>query len=351
MPIDINHDIIDLKALCQVIKQNKRKFIILQIAVVAAVCLYVFTTPRNYRSYIEIAPELSTDQNNNVVNILRLISQTGFSNKEIDAIFPLMYPNIMFSDGFVANLLNTPVTTLDGTVSTTYGDYLKNHTRASLLQQPARLLRKLFGNKTTDTKPYEKNAGQTVVSLTKEQQSLVKRIQNNINCMVDRKMGIISIFVQDQDPQVSVIITDTITRRLKQFVIDYRTNKARTDYKFCTNMIAKARKDYNDARQRLLDFTGSHYYTDRPDLELKKTSLEQEVSNRRAIMEAAEIRLYTTQAKIQENTPVFSVIKKPYLPHEPYSPKIGMTLVLSLLVANVLMLGYIFRKRLINLLD
>ncbi len=106
MPVDINNDIIDLKTLCRVIKKRKKSFAILQIVVLAIVSLYLTTTPKVYQARVEIAPEISTDQNNNVTNMLRLLTQTSFINKEIDAIYPLMYPNVVFSDNFTADLFD-----------------------------------------------------------------------------------------------------------------------------------------------------------------------------------------------------------------------------------------------------
>ncbi|MGN1213434.1 MAG: Wzz/FepE/Etk N-terminal domain-containing protein, partial [Bacteroidaceae bacterium] len=173
MAVDINNDIIDLKTLVKVIKENKKKFIILQIAVVALVSLFIATTPKEYRANAEIAPEISTDQNNNVVNMLRLISQINFTPKEIDAIYPLMYPNVVNSDYFTTKLFNTKISTIDGKINTTYYDYLKNHTKTPLWKKPFVFVSNIFKQK-NDTISHTANLGTetSVVKLTREQEEI-----------------------------------------------------------------------------------------------------------------------------------------------------------------------------------
>lgn len=353
MPVDINNDIIDLKTLCRVIKERKKSFIILQIAVLAVVSVYLLATPKVYEARVEIAPEISSDQNDNVANMLRLLTQTSFVNKEIDAIYPLMYPNVVFSDNFTTSLFDVDVQTIDGSVHTTYYDYLKKHTRIPFWRKPIRWAQRLFKSKSKqDTKKVGTSSEkQTVLNLTPEQERITRKIQNNTICVVDRKTGILTIVVSDQDPMVCTIMADTISEHLKNFIIGYRTNKARIDYKFSDKVYKESKKQYEEAKQRLVDFTSTHINIARTDLQVKKMDLEQDVNTKRALLQSNEIKRYSDQSKIQENTPVFSIIKKPYLPNEATYPKKGLTIVFSLLLANVGMLGYIFRKRLIKMID
>lgn len=350
MPVDINHDIIDLKTLCRVIAERKKSFIILQLVVVAIMTLYFLTTPKVYRTHVEIAPEISTDQNNNVTNVLRLLTQTNFVNTEIDAIYPLMYPTVVESDNFTADLFDVKISTADGKVHTTYYDYLLHHTDIPLWRKPIRWVTRLLkGDKPSETAPVQEQS--SVVKLTKQQSQIMTRIQNNITCVVDRKMGIITLVVKDQDPMVCTLMADSIAAHLKDFIIQYRTNKAHIDYQFCTTAYNTARQNYQKAQEELLKFSSSHISVDRADLRIRLEKLQNEVNNYRLIMEAADIQRYSARAKIQECTPVFSIIRKPYFPNEPYSPKIAISLVYALIIGNVLMLGFIFRKRLLQMID
>ncbi|MGN1236977.1 MAG: hypothetical protein ACI4TS_05980, partial [Bacteroidaceae bacterium] len=249
-------------------------------------------------------------------------------------------------------LFNTKISTIDGKINTTYYDYLKNHTKTPLWKKPFVFVSNIFKQK-NDTISHTANLGTetSVVKLTREQEEIANRIQDNVICVVDRKMGIISVFVTDQDPLVCTLMTDTIAERLKQFIIEYRTNKARIDYTFCHNVYTEAKNNYEKAQATLVAWAKNHISIESTELKLTKTKLEQDVSNKRLIMEAAEIQMYSAKSKIQDCTPVFSIIQKPFVPQHPVYPKVLLTIILSLLVANFMMIGYIFRKRLIKLID
>ncbi len=351
MPVDIDNDIIDLKTLCRVIKERKKAFITLQIVVIALVSIILVATPKVYQAHVEIAPEISSDQNDNMANMLRLLTQNSVVKKDIDAIFPVMYPNIVSSDGFGVGLFDIKVHTLDGSVNTTYYDYLKNHTRIPFWRWPLKWINQLIKSKKTQTGRAAVNNGQTLVRLSTDEERILRKIQNNTVCVVDRKTGILNLVVSDQDPLVCTTIADTITQHLKQAIILYRTNKARTDYKFSEKVYQDSRMEYEAAKQTWLDFMRNHVAVDRSDLLARKQELEQEMNTKRAILESNEIQRFTIQSKIQENTPVFSIVKKPYIPNEATFPKVGTTIVFSLLLANIAMLGFIFRKRLVKMID
>ena len=352
MPVDINNDIIDLKTLWRVIKERKKAFIALQVVVIAVVSVILAATPKVYQAHVEIAPEISSDQNDNVANMLRLLTQTSIVNKEIDAIYPLMYPNVVESENFTADLFDVKIHTLDGSVNTTYYDYLKNHTKIPFWKLPIRWVSRLLKpEKSGKGLATVKEEGKTVLHLNAEQERILRKIQDNTVCVVDRKTGILNLVVSDQDPLVCTIMADTIAEHLKQAIILYRTNKARTDYKFTEKVYEEAKKNYDAANKKLVAFMDTHRGTDRADVLAQKQDLEQEVSTKKAMLESNEIQRFTIQSKIQENTPVFSIVKKPYLPNEATFPKAGLTIFFSLLLANIGLLIYVFRKRLIKMID
>lgn len=351
MPVDINNDIIDLKTLCRVIKERRKAFVILQVAVIALVSVYLAVTPKVYQARVEIAPEISSDQNDNVANMLRLLTQTSFVNKEIDAIYPLMYPNVVSSDNFTVGLFGVRIHTLDGSVNTTYYDYLKNHTRIPFWKLPAKWINRLLGHEKPKKGGRTSKGSGAVLNLSTEEERILRKIQDNTVCVVDRKTGILTLVVSDQDPLVCTMMADTISEHLKETIIRYRTNKARTDYKFSENVYNESRKNYEAAKKNWIDFMRNHVSVERADIMAKKLDLEQEMKTKRTLLESNEIQRFTIQSKIQENTPVFSVVKKPYLPNRATYPKAGLSMVFSLLFANMAMLGYIFRKRLVKLID
>lgn len=350
MPVDINNDIIDLKTLCRVISERKWKFIILQLIVVAISIIYCLCTPKVYQTYVEIAPEFATDHNNDVENMLKLAGQTNFVRKDVDAIYPLMYPEIVCSEGFCAELFKTKVATIDGKTETTYYDYLKNHRKQPFWQKPVDWIKKLFASSPKESVG-EKEHKKDFVHLTREQKRIVEVVQSNVVCVVDRKMGILNIIVFDQDPMVSTLIADTISAHLKSFIIDYRTNKARTDYNFCKKAYEEAKVNYEEAKEKFVKFASANLNAQTTEIIVKRMELDHDVQAKRKIMESAEVQMFSMKAKVQESMPVFSVIQRPSVPTTHYSPKWQYVTIFLFVILNLLMLGCIFRRRLIKLID
>lgn len=50
-----------------------------------------------------------------------------------------------------------------------------------------------------------------------------------------------------QDPMVSAMLADTVAERLKEYVIGYRTNKARKDMEYAQKINDEARQAYYEA--------------------------------------------------------------------------------------------------------
>ena len=65
--------------------------------------------------------------------------------------------------------------------------------------------------------------------LSKRDYDLVEKVKTNITCDVDKKTDVVTITVKDQDRLVSAILADSVKQRLQDFIIEYRTSKARLD--------------------------------------------------------------------------------------------------------------------------
>ena len=64
---------------------------------------------------------------------------------------------------------------------------------------------------------------------------------------VDKKTGVITVSVKDQDPLVCKTMADSVTVLLQHFITDYRTNKARIDLAYYTKLADSAYQEYEKA--------------------------------------------------------------------------------------------------------
>ena len=68
--------------------------------------------------------------------------------------------------------------------------------------------------------------------LTKEEADIAKELSERITVSVDKKTGVTTLSVTMQDARISACLTDTVVRRLQDYITEYRTTKARQDFQF-----------------------------------------------------------------------------------------------------------------------
>ena len=84
-----------------------------------------FSTIKYYTSEIMVAPESSSS--GMAGGLASLASFAGLDmDAGGDAIYPLLYPDIIQSLPFLCSLFDVDVQSVDGEIDTTYGYYLKN---------------------------------------------------------------------------------------------------------------------------------------------------------------------------------------------------------------------------------
>ncbi len=147
---------------------------------------------------------------------------------------------------FIKSLLQISVTTKDGSIKTSYYDYLYNYQKESPYAKVIGWVGKKFGEKDSLT-----NKTDTInpFMLNKKQDEIFTQIKNSIACDIDIKTGLITISVEDQAPLISATIADSVRAKLQNFITNYKTNKMKNDVKYYTKLVAEAKTKYeNDVR-------------------------------------------------------------------------------------------------------
>lgn len=67
---------------------------------------------------------------------------------------------------------------------------------------------------------------------TRKENDIVKAINGNMECTVDKKTSVITIVVEDQDPLIAATVADSTQVHLQRTITDYRTKKARIDLEY-----------------------------------------------------------------------------------------------------------------------
>ena len=78
----------------------------------------------------------------------------------------------------------------------------------------------------------EESEGLNPYHLTKDQEEVVKALQERVSVSVDKKTLVITASVQMQDPVISAQMTKVVLENLQNYITNYRTQKVKQDLEF-----------------------------------------------------------------------------------------------------------------------
>lgn len=316
-------DVIDVRAIAQTLISHRRKFYMPLAITFVLSCVYIFSLPRFYSTEASLAPEMESSLGAGGT-LGSIASSFGIDLGEMqtsDAITPLLYPDLMDDNAFVCNLFNIMVQTKDGDVNTTYYDYLTQHQKRPWWSGVTSLLSNLLKSKDSEEDAGNSTQQLNPYVLTRKQTDVVNAIQGNIAIRVDKKTGVISISVKDQDPLVCKAVADSTIARLQTFITNYRTNKARTDVAYYTALVDSAKQEYVKAYMEHARFADANQHTVSEVRRNKLTALENDMQLKYTSYSMLMAQLQAAQSKVQERTPAFTLLKGAAVPVKPAGPK------------------------------
>ena len=318
---------------------SKRKlFIKVWIATVVVSSIWIFPQPRFYSCEVSLAPE-TNDMSNASGGLASLASNFGINLGNMasqDAIYPELYPDLFKSPDFIVSLFDIKITTKDKKISTDYYSYLKEYQRENPFAYPFIKLADMFADK--ESRPKKFNS----FMLTKEQNKIKKKVEENITCMIDKKTSVVTIKVLDQDALVCAVLADSIKCRLQSFITEYRTKKARVDYEYYSKLCAESKATYEKARQLYGSYSDSNQDVFLASYKSKQEDLENDMQMKYNLYTAMNTRLEAAMAKVQESTPVFTTLKSASVPLKPAGPKRIIFIVVWLFLTTFGTIAYLF---------
>ena len=304
--------------------------LLLKFVGVAAVVgvVIALNTPKAYTTSVILAPEVSGAGNmlDNLSDLASMVGvNIGSSSSSIDAIYPEIYPDVIASSGFIINLFDVNVRLMDKTEKSFY-DHLTKDMKVPFWSWPKIWISKLFEE---GTKPNQKIIDP--FCLTKEQSAICKLFRSRVSCIVDKKTSVVTISFEDNDPMASAIMADTILSRLQQYIIQYRTKKARLDVNYSEQLYKNAKKEYEDARLKYARTADASTHVVMMSRQSTLDDLENDMQLKYSVFQQMTQQLNIARAKLQERTPAFSVIQEASVPIQPSSfPR------------SIMVIGYMF---------
>jgi capsular polysaccharide biosynthesis protein len=336
---------IDISNIIKKLWPNRKKYYYVLPATLIITYLFIVCIPRYYSCNVSLAPE--TDGTSVSGSISSLASSFGIGGSlaklnSQDAIYAEIYPDVINSKKFIAELMPVEIKTKKGDVKCNYYTYLRDYQKAPWWEFIWGTIREWISPTPKDE--YNGKDKISVFELTKLQDDLFKQAQGNIKCTFDKKTEIVSITVYDQDPLVCAIMADSTCKKLQDFIVAYRTSKARIDYEYYKKLCEESKAEYENALNRYASSADAHTKTVMAIYQAKVESLENEMQAKYNIYNSINTQLQTARAKLQEATPAFTIIESASVPIKPAGPKRMIISIAMMILSFFVLSGYILLK-------
>lgn len=321
---------IDLVRLFTALWRGRYKFILPLVVVGLIGTKVVLSMPKVYKVTVMMAPEYSTSSgvSGGLGSLASIAGVNLGAAASQDAIVPTFYPDLMGSTEFIVPLFNVGVTTQDGSFTGPLSEYLAKKQKGSLIDKwknsfrkpkPGPALRSSHGSDRIN--PF---------ALNKSESELAQAIMGSLSCSVDKKTNVITISTTMQDPLVAALVADTVRQRLQDFIILYRTNKARKELRDAEVLCENAHKEYVRKRSEYAEFVDANQDLVLESFKAKQEDLENEMQLAYNAYSGLSQKVLLAKAKVEERMPVFTTLQNASVPDLPAGPR--RTIILAALL-------------------
>lgn len=317
---DRKENILDLTIIVPLLLKKWKLYALCFICTIVFSLVFVFTIPRYYICQVMLAPEASGNSGMNSI-----LSSFGLGEAQAtdDAISPNLYPDLMESKDFIVSMFPVEITTMDGELTTTYYDYLRHYNKEAWYMRLIGKLMKMLKPKRQEVSVKEMK-GRTfspAFLLSEDQYNIADAISNKIRCDYDRKTGVVSVTVKDLDPLVCALIADTVSSKLQDFILDYRTKKARNDLEYTQLIYTQTKAEYEESNEQYVAAIDANWDLVNETAKARLEALSNDKTLKYQTFSASAQKLEVAKAKLQEATPVITVLQGASVPQKPDGPK------------------------------
>lgn len=304
----------------------ERKFLLKILGAATVVALIIaFSLPKEYTTVVKFIPEIE-DASKKMNNLGGLAAMAGINlntSTGSDAISPDLYPDVVRSIPFLLELFPVEVNYKEGYDSISLYEYMTKFQKKAWWTYPLGMPSQLISwFQKLSSKENEKNKeGIDLFHLTPEQKGVVEALRQRIQVSIDKKTFAITLSVQMQNAQISAQFTQLVLEKLQIYITAYRTRKVKNDLEFTQKIYTEARDAYYEAQRMYASFEDSNRNIVSASYRTEQERLKNEMTLTFNVYNTLAQKLEQDKLRVQEQTPVYTVIEPPTVPLGASSPK------------------------------
>lgn len=360
-PYPDDDDEIDLIAMAKTVWEGRKLIGALMGVFFLFGLFHYLTGPEEFESeaiLIQESTQPSVSANMRLLQQFGGISGGGGGTSDLGRLSPNIYPRIIESVGFQHNLLLNEVyfETL-GESMTLYHYFIHVYEppfrerfyrtiRNYTIRLPITLYRhvtSLFRERSeVEELDFVITEDGEILELNSQVRRAISEMRSRTNVEFDDSF--INVNTRMPDARAAAQVNALLIRQIQDYVIDYRVEKARQDLQSIEQMYEESRERYDEAQRQLAQFQDENRGQMTALARIEQERLQNERSLTFGIYNSFAQRREDARLRLQEETPVFTQLQKPNLPHQPTSDS-NLIIIIFTLLGAISAVGFIFTKK------
>lgn len=283
--------------------------------------IIAISIPKQYTVKVTLSPEMGSAKGGGLSGLAASFLGSGVSTGDgTDALNASLSADIVSSTPFLLELFAMKIPALEDKKITlnTYLDEESSPWWSYVIGLPKMVIggvKSLFVEKDEDKVSDGVNQG--TIELSRKESDKIVALKNMITATVDSKTSITSITVTMQNPKIAAVVADSVVGKLQEYIIAYRTSKAKEDCLYLEKLYKDRQQEYYAAQKKYADYVDSHDNIIFQSGRAEQERLQNDMSLAYQVYSQVANQLQVARAKVQEEKPVFAVIEPAVVPLKP----------------------------------
>ena len=284
--------------------------------------IVAISIPKQYTVGVTLSPEMGNTKAGGLSGLAASFLGSGMAiNEGTDALNASLSADIVSSTPFLLELSTMEIPALEGETMTlnVYLDEESSPWWSYVIGLPGMVIggvKSLFTEEESELVPSDK-ANLGTIELSKKESKKIESLKKKILASVDKKTSMTTVSVTLQNPKVAAVVADSVVRKLQEYIIDYRTSKAKEDCLYLERLFKERQQEYYDAQKKYADYMDSHDNIILQSVRAEQERLQNDMSLAYQVYSQVANQLQVARAKVQEEKPVFAVVEPAVIPLYP----------------------------------
>lgn len=301
--------------------------------------LIAATSHKEYESTAVILSEsdeegLGLNQLGGLAGMAGLNLNMGVQNKS--SFSPEMYPDVLKSRAFLATLLDEEFYFESVDSSYSLKQYYLEERPGNIVSKSFKFIFSIPNRIITLFKTTEEPAPITsdeveesgLIKYSSEDEYVIGQLRKRIN--IDKQKQMLTLSVQAPEASIAAELNEIVLSRLKDYAINYKTDKQRQNLEFIEERAKEAEERYREAQMILASFRDANQAIVSQKARTREEFLQTEFNVAFNVYNTLKQEEEQARIQLKKETPLFTVFEPAVVPLNNSEPKVSLIIMMAL---------------------